>query len=89
MMTRSSSRRPRIICHMAASVAGRIVVKTLMLEGVGTPALFDRDGYGAAGGRLALKHVERRADDVLSSTSQPFAGSADLMNASARTRFAV
>jgi riboflavin biosynthesis pyrimidine reductase len=32
---------------------------------VGTPALFDVAGDGAAPRRLALEHVERRADDVL------------------------
>jgi 2,5-diamino-6-(ribosylamino)-4(3H)-pyrimidinone 5'-phosphate reductase len=32
---------------------------------VGTPALFDVDGEGFTPRRLALEHVERRADDVL------------------------
>jgi riboflavin biosynthesis pyrimidine reductase len=32
---------------------------------VGIPALFDFDNAGAAPRRLALEHVERRADDVL------------------------
>ena len=32
---------------------------------VGTPALFDADGESFAPRRLALEHVERRADDVL------------------------
>lgn len=32
---------------------------------VGTPALFDIEGADAAPCRLALEHVERRADDVL------------------------
>jgi len=32
---------------------------------IGTPALFDVDGEGSARYRLALEHVERRADDVL------------------------
>lgn len=32
---------------------------------VGTPALFDLDGDGPARHRLALEHVEQRADDVL------------------------
>jgi riboflavin biosynthesis pyrimidine reductase len=32
---------------------------------IGTPALFDIDGDGVAPRRLALEHVEQRADDVL------------------------
>jgi riboflavin biosynthesis pyrimidine reductase len=32
---------------------------------VGTPALFDWGGYGAGTARLALEHVEQRADSVL------------------------
>jgi len=32
---------------------------------MGTPALFDVAGEGSAPYRLALEHVERRADDVL------------------------
>jgi len=32
---------------------------------VGTPALFDWGGDGAGTARLALEHVEQRADDVL------------------------
>jgi len=32
---------------------------------VGTPALFDAEGADAAPSRLALEHVERRADDLL------------------------
>ena len=32
---------------------------------ISTPALFDVDGEGSARYRLALEHVERRADDVL------------------------
>ena len=74
-------------------IGDRFGVKTLMLEGggringamlaaglvdevsvlvaptvdgrVGTPALFDLDGGGAAPRRLALELVEQRADDVL------------------------
>ena len=74
-------------------IGGRFGVKTLMLEGggringgmfaaglvdevsmlvapavdgrVGTPALFDLGGDGAASSRLVLEHVERRPDDVL------------------------
>ena len=74
-------------------IGNRFGVKTLMLEGggginggmlaaglidevsvliaptvdgrVGTPALFDLGGDGAAQCRLVLEHVERRADDVL------------------------
>jgi riboflavin biosynthesis pyrimidine reductase len=32
---------------------------------IGTAALFDLDGDGALTRRLALEHVERRADDML------------------------
>jgi 2,5-diamino-6-(ribosylamino)-4(3H)-pyrimidinone 5'-phosphate reductase len=32
---------------------------------LGTPTLFDVAGQGATPRRLALDHVERRADDVL------------------------
>jgi len=74
-------------------IAGAFGVKTLMLEGggringgmlaaglidevsvlvapavdgrVGTPTLFDLEGDRAAASRLALEHVEHRADDVL------------------------
>ena len=74
-------------------IGGRFGVRTLMLEGggsinggmldaglidevsvlvaptvdgrVGTPALFDLGGDGAASRRLALEHVEQRADSVL------------------------
>jgi len=46
--------RPRVICHMAASVDGRM----------GSPALVDVAGDDVAPRRLALEAVERRADDV-------------------------
>jgi hypothetical protein len=49
------ARRPRVICHMMASLDGR----------VGRAALFDVADDGMTPRRLALEHVEQRPGDTL------------------------
>ena len=64
----SRTKRPRVICHMAASTDGRIVVDgwpDAVATAVRREYEFDLEGGAAAPRRLVLEAVERRTSDIV------------------------